>query len=155
MKRFLTLVALSLIFGAATAQTTFSSTLAAKPKKGATIYGTVECDGKPLEGYKWPRPFFGQITSLYIGKKLAAEGFDRKKLVAELNLELSKIGSQKTGMTSGKSRIEVGNKVFESFMEFEETCSNYGSINKYERTNEYFIIEQVKQQFIKKFVIRN
>lgn len=52
MKRFLTLVALSLIFGAATAQTTFSSTLAAKPKKGSTIYGTVECDGKPLEGVK-------------------------------------------------------------------------------------------------------
>lgn len=41
-------------------------------------------DGKPLDGYKWSRPFFGQITSLYIGKKLAAEGFDRKKLVAEL-----------------------------------------------------------------------
>ena len=41
-------------------------------------------DGKPLEGYKWARPFFGQISSLYIGKNLAAEGFDRKKLVAEL-----------------------------------------------------------------------
>ena len=33
-----------------TAQSHFTSTLAAKAAKGATIYGTVECEGKPLEG---------------------------------------------------------------------------------------------------------
>ncbi|MBQ5844198.1 MAG: calcineurin-like phosphoesterase C-terminal domain-containing protein [Alistipes sp.] len=32
------------------AQSTFVSTLKAKAAKGATIYGTVECDGKPLAG---------------------------------------------------------------------------------------------------------
>lgn len=34
------------------AQSTFTSTLKAKPAKGATIYGTVECDGRPLAGVK-------------------------------------------------------------------------------------------------------
>lgn len=32
------------------AQSNFSSTLKAKPKRGATLYGTVECEGKPLAG---------------------------------------------------------------------------------------------------------
>ena len=34
----------------ATAQSTFVSQLKATPKKGATVYGTVECDGAPLAG---------------------------------------------------------------------------------------------------------
>ena len=32
------------------AQSTYTSTLAAKAAKGATIYGTVECNCTPLEG---------------------------------------------------------------------------------------------------------
>ena len=34
----------------AMAQSTFTSSLPAKPKKGTTIYGTVECNGAPLAG---------------------------------------------------------------------------------------------------------
>ena len=50
MKKILTLT-LSLIFVlTATAQSTFVSTLKAKASKGATLYGTVECNGTPLEG---------------------------------------------------------------------------------------------------------
>ena len=32
------------------AQSNFTSTLKAKPKRGATLYGTVECEGRPLAG---------------------------------------------------------------------------------------------------------
>ena len=50
MKRlFLSILALT-IAATAIAQSTFTSTLAAKAAKGATIYGVVECDGTPLEG---------------------------------------------------------------------------------------------------------
>ena len=50
MKRaILTLLALTASFSLS-AQSTFVSTLKAKAQKGATIYGTVECDGTPLEG---------------------------------------------------------------------------------------------------------
>ena len=51
MKRILTLlVAVVLTAASATAQSNFLSALNAKAKKGANIYGTVECDGKPLAG---------------------------------------------------------------------------------------------------------
>ena len=50
MRRNILLTILLLAFTTASAQSTFSSTLAAKAAKGATIYGTVECDGTPLEG---------------------------------------------------------------------------------------------------------
>ncbi|MBQ2418279.1 MAG: metallophosphoesterase, partial [Alistipes sp.] len=50
MKKILTLT-LSLILAlTASAQSTFVSTLKAKASKGATLYGTVECNGTPLEG---------------------------------------------------------------------------------------------------------
>ncbi|MBQ9138725.1 MAG: calcineurin-like phosphoesterase C-terminal domain-containing protein [Alistipes sp.] len=48
-KLLLILLALTLSFSLS-AQSTHTSTLKAKPAKGATIYGTVECDGRPLEG---------------------------------------------------------------------------------------------------------
>lgn len=50
MKKNLLLTILLLAFTTASAQSTFTSTLKAKPAKGATIYGTVECNGIPLEG---------------------------------------------------------------------------------------------------------
>ena len=50
MRRNILLTILLLAFTTASAQSTFSSTLAAKAAKGVTIYGTVECDGTPLEG---------------------------------------------------------------------------------------------------------
>ncbi|MBQ7856116.1 MAG: calcineurin-like phosphoesterase C-terminal domain-containing protein [Alistipes sp.] len=50
MKRFINLLLVLLVAASATAQTTFTSQLKASPSKGATIYGTVECDGKPLSG---------------------------------------------------------------------------------------------------------
>ena len=43
------LLTLATVWSAA-AQSTYTSALAAKAKKGATIYGTVECDGAPLAG---------------------------------------------------------------------------------------------------------
>ena len=50
MKRlFLSILTLT-ITATAIAQSTFTSTFAAKAAKGATIYGVVECDGTPLEG---------------------------------------------------------------------------------------------------------
>ena len=50
MKRLLiTLLTLSVAV-AASAQSTFTSALKAKPAKDATIYGTVECNGVPMEG---------------------------------------------------------------------------------------------------------
>ena len=48
-KIILTLLALSVCCNL-TAQSTFISNLKAKAAKGATIYGTVECNGTPLEG---------------------------------------------------------------------------------------------------------
>ena len=48
-KAILTLLALAACY-TLTAQSTFVSTLKAKAAKGATIYGTVECDGTPIEG---------------------------------------------------------------------------------------------------------
>ena len=48
-KAILTLLALAACC-TLTAQSTFVSTLKAKAAKGATIYGTVECDGTPIEG---------------------------------------------------------------------------------------------------------
>jgi hypothetical protein len=48
-KAILTLLALAACY-TLTAQSTFVSTLKAKAAKGATIYGTVECDGAPIEG---------------------------------------------------------------------------------------------------------
>ena len=50
MKKILTLTFTLLFALSATAQSTFTSTLTAKAAKGATIYGTVECNGTPLEG---------------------------------------------------------------------------------------------------------
>ncbi len=50
MKRTLNLIIMLLVAVAVSAQSNFSSLLKAKPKKGATLYGTVECDGKPLAG---------------------------------------------------------------------------------------------------------
>ena len=54
MKRTFFAFTLSLLMLAgawsATAQSTHTSTLPAKAKKGTTIYGTVECDGTPLAG---------------------------------------------------------------------------------------------------------
>ena len=50
MKKILTLTFALLFTLSATAQSTFTSTLTAKAAKGATIYGTVECNGSPLEG---------------------------------------------------------------------------------------------------------
>ena len=50
MKRTLNLLLMLCIFATATAQSTFTSALKAKPAKGANLYGTVECDGTPLAG---------------------------------------------------------------------------------------------------------
>ena len=50
MKKLLTLLFVALFAASATAQSLHQSTLAAKAKKGVTVYGTVECDGKPLAG---------------------------------------------------------------------------------------------------------
>ena len=50
MKKLLTLLLAVCTIATAAAQSTFTSTLKAKAKKGTTIYGTVECDGKPLAG---------------------------------------------------------------------------------------------------------
>ncbi|MBQ6583688.1 MAG: metallophosphoesterase, partial [Alistipes sp.] len=50
MKRTLILILSIAITTAVMAQSTFNSTLPAKPKKGANIYGVVECNGTPVEG---------------------------------------------------------------------------------------------------------
>ena len=50
MKRTLILILSLAITTAVMAQSTFNSTLPAKPKKGANIYGVVECNGTPVEG---------------------------------------------------------------------------------------------------------
>ena len=51
MKRFLILMVFALLAGAsAEAQSRHNSSLPAKPKRGASIYGTVECNGAPLVG---------------------------------------------------------------------------------------------------------
>ena len=50
MKKSLTLLLTLLAVGSLSAQSNFTSTLAAKAAKGATIYGTVESDGRPLAG---------------------------------------------------------------------------------------------------------
>ena len=50
MRRTLNLLILLFVATAVSAQSSFTSTLKAKPKGDATIYGVVECDGKPLEG---------------------------------------------------------------------------------------------------------
>ena len=50
MRRTLNLLILLLVAATASAQSSFTSTLKAKPSKGANIYGIVECDGKGVEG---------------------------------------------------------------------------------------------------------
>ncbi|MBQ9138723.1 MAG: calcineurin-like phosphoesterase C-terminal domain-containing protein [Alistipes sp.] len=50
MKKTLTLILLLIAAVTVSAQSNFTSTLKAKAKKGVTIYGTVECDGRPLAG---------------------------------------------------------------------------------------------------------
>ena len=50
MKRLILSILIFTCCATAVAQSNFSSNLAATPAKGATIYGTVECNGKPLEG---------------------------------------------------------------------------------------------------------
>ena len=50
MKRLFLSILILTCYATAVAQSTFSSTLAAKAAKGATVYGTVECNGTPLEG---------------------------------------------------------------------------------------------------------
>ena len=50
MKRALNFLLMLCIFATATAQSTFTSALKAKPAKGANLYGTVECNGTPLAG---------------------------------------------------------------------------------------------------------
>lgn len=50
MKKLLTVTILALATLCATAQSTFTSTLAAKASKEANIYGIVECNGQPVEG---------------------------------------------------------------------------------------------------------
>ena len=51
MKRVLILMMMALVAaGSVAAQSRFTSSLPAKAKKGATIYGVVECDGVPMEG---------------------------------------------------------------------------------------------------------
>lgn len=50
MKKVLNLIIALAITTTAVAQSTFVSTLKAKAKKGANIYGVVECDGKPVVG---------------------------------------------------------------------------------------------------------
>lgn len=49
-KTILVLISLLCIASTAVAQSEFQSALKAKAAKGATIYGTVECNGEPLEG---------------------------------------------------------------------------------------------------------
>ena len=50
MKKTLMLLFALTTAATVTAQSTFTSTISAKPKKGATIYGVVECNGAPMEG---------------------------------------------------------------------------------------------------------
>lgn len=50
MKRVLIIIIALAIVTGATAQSTFISTLPAKAKRGTTIYGVVECEGKPIAG---------------------------------------------------------------------------------------------------------
>ena len=50
MKRTLNLIIMLLVAVTVSAQSNFTSTLKAKPKRGATLYGTVECEGKPVVG---------------------------------------------------------------------------------------------------------
>ncbi len=50
MKRLLNLILMLVVAISTSAQSTFTSTLKAKAKKGATVYGVVECDGKPMAG---------------------------------------------------------------------------------------------------------
>ncbi len=50
MRKLLTLTILALATLSVAAQSTFNSALPAKAAKGATVYGVVECDGKPLAG---------------------------------------------------------------------------------------------------------
>ena len=50
MRRTLNLLILLFTAVTVSAQSTFTSSLKAKPKKGATIYGVVECNGAPIEG---------------------------------------------------------------------------------------------------------
>ncbi|MBQ7856115.1 MAG: calcineurin-like phosphoesterase C-terminal domain-containing protein [Alistipes sp.] len=51
MKRALNLLTLLLLVATTvSAQSTFTSSAKVSPKRGATIYGVVECDGVPLEG---------------------------------------------------------------------------------------------------------
>ena len=50
MRRIINLLLVIFVVSSATAQTTFTSQLKASASKGANIYGTVECDGKPLSG---------------------------------------------------------------------------------------------------------
>ena len=50
MKRLILSILILTCYATAVAQSNFSSNLAATPAKGATIYGTVECNGTPLEG---------------------------------------------------------------------------------------------------------
>ena len=50
MRRTLNLLILLFTAVTVSAQSTFTSSLKAKPKKGATIYGVVECNGAPVEG---------------------------------------------------------------------------------------------------------
>ena len=51
MKRLLyTLILAVATIATVSAQSTFTSTLPAKAKRGATVYGVVECDGKPMAG---------------------------------------------------------------------------------------------------------
>ena len=50
MKKLILLTFLLAAVSTASAQSTFTSTLKAKPAKGATVYGTVECNGQPMAG---------------------------------------------------------------------------------------------------------
>ena len=50
MKKLILLTFLLAAVATASAQSTFTSTLKAKPAKGATVYGTVECNGQPMAG---------------------------------------------------------------------------------------------------------
>ena len=51
MKRLLTLcAAATMLASSAFAQSTFTSQLPVKARKGATVMGVVEADGKPLQG---------------------------------------------------------------------------------------------------------
>ncbi|MBR0394084.1 MAG: metallophosphoesterase, partial [Alistipes sp.] len=50
MRKLINLLLVIFVVSSASAQTTFTSQLKASASKGANIYGTVECDGKPLSG---------------------------------------------------------------------------------------------------------